>query len=78
MPLYYFNVYNDDVTLDPEGAELADPHAARAFAVKAARGLAAEPVLHGHLTGSDRIEIVDDHQKLVDTVRFSDAVEIRA
>ena len=78
MPLYYFNVYNDDITIDPEGAELADPHAARAYAVKAARGLAAETVLHGHLTGSHRIEIVDAHQKPVDTVHFGDAVDMRA
>ncbi|MDB5692549.1 MAG: hypothetical protein JWO81_1612 [Alphaproteobacteria bacterium] len=33
MPLYYFNVHNDDVTLDDEGAELADDHAARAHAI---------------------------------------------
>jgi len=77
MPLYYFNVYNDDVTIDPEGAELADPHAARAYAVKAARALASETVLHGHLVGSHRIEIVDAHQKPVDIVRFGDAVDIR-
>jgi hypothetical protein len=77
MPLYYFNVYNDDIAMDPEGAELADPHAARAYAVKAARGLAAETVHHGHLVGSHYIDIVDQNQGPVDKVRFDEAVDIR-
>jgi hypothetical protein len=77
MPLYYFNIYNDDTTLDEEGAELADEHAARAFAVKAARGLAAETVLHGHLAGHHRVEFVDADQNPLGEVRFDEAVEIR-
>jgi hypothetical protein len=78
MPLYYFNVYNDDVTMDEEGAELADAHAARAYAVKEARVLAAETVQQGHLVGHHRIEIVDAEQNPVDEVRFDEAVEIRS
>ncbi len=77
MPLYYFNVYNDDVTLDHEGAELADDHAARAYAVKAARALAAETVLHGHFAGHHRVEYVDAEQNPVGAVRFDEAVELR-
>jgi hypothetical protein len=77
MPLYYFNVYNDDVTLDDEGAELADDHAARAHGVKAARSLAADTALHGHITAHHRIEIVDKDQRLIDTIRFDEAVEFR-
>ena len=76
MPLYYFNIYNDDVTLDDEGAELADDHAARAYAVKAVRELAAETALHGHLVGHHRVEYVDSHQKPVGEVRFDQAVKI--
>ena len=76
MPLYYFNIYNDDVTLDEEGAELADEHAARAYAVKAVRELAAETVLHGHLIGHHRVEYVDAGQKPLGKVRFDEAVEI--
>lgn len=78
MPLYYFNICNDAVTLDDEGVELADLHAARAHAVKGARSLAAETVLHGHVSASDRIEIVDKDQKLLDTVRFDEAVDFRS
>lgn len=77
MPLYYFNVYNDDTTLDDEGAELANEHAARAYAVKAVRGLAAETVRHGHLTGHHRVEFVDEAQNPLGEVRFDEAVEIK-
>jgi hypothetical protein len=77
VPLYYFNVYNDDVTMDDEGAELADAEAARAYAVKAVRALAADTVLHGHFTASHRIEFVDGEREPVGTVRFDEAVEIR-
>jgi imidazolonepropionase-like amidohydrolase len=77
MPLYYFNVYNDDTTLDDEGAELADEHAARAHAVKAARSLAAETALHGHLIGHHRVEYVDADQNPLGEVRFDEAVEVR-
>jgi hypothetical protein len=77
MPFYYFNVYNDDVTLDEEGRELADNHAAHAYAVKQARSLASDTVLRGHLVASHRIEIVDRDQKPVSTLRFDEAVEIR-
>lgn len=77
MPLYYFNVYNDDISIDPEGAFLADTHAARAYAVKAVRGLASHTVLSGHLTVSHRVEIVDAEQNPIESVRFDEAVEIR-
>lgn len=77
MPLYYFNIYNDDVTLDDEGADLADDQAARAHAIKAARSLAADTASKGHLTLDDRIEVEDADHKLVETVRFGEAVEIR-
>lgn len=76
MPLYYFNIYNDDVTLDEEGVELADEHAARAFAVKAVRDLASETTLHGHLVGHHRVEYVDKQQKKLGEVRFDEAVDI--
>jgi hypothetical protein len=63
--------------MDPEGAELADDHAARAYAVKAVRSLAAETVLHGPLAGHHRVEVVDENRNLVDTVRFDEGVEIK-
>ena len=76
MPLYYFNIYNDDTTLDEEGAEFPDLHAARAYAVKAVRELASEAVLHGHLVGYHRVEFVDKDQNPLGNVRFDEAVDI--
>jgi len=77
MPLYYFNIYNDDVTLDEEGSNLADDQAAHAHAINAARSLAADTASKGHLALDHRIEIEDADHKPVRTVRFDEAVEIR-
>ena len=77
MPRYYFNLYDDEVTIDQEGREFADEHGARAHAVREARVLAADSVSRGHFTASDRIEIVDEDRKVVGNVRFDEAVEIR-
>jgi hypothetical protein len=76
MPRYYFNIYNDDTTLDFEGAELPDEHAARAYAVKAVRELAADTARRGHLIGHHRVEYVDSAQNPLGEVRFDEGVEI--
>jgi hypothetical protein len=77
VPLYYFNIYNDDVTLDDEGAELPDAEAAAAHGIREVRALAADTASRGHLTRSHRVEIVDHDRVLIDTIRFDDAVDIR-
>lgn len=77
MPLYFFNVYNDPVTMEDEGAELVDDQAARAHAVKGARDLAAECVRQGYLVAHHYVEIVDQDQTAVGQVRFDEAVELR-
>ena len=77
MSIYYFNIRNDDVTEDFEGAELADAAAARAYAILAARSLAAETVAHGHIGLSHRIEIVNAAREPVDIVTFAEAVDVR-
>ncbi len=77
MPLYYFNIYNDDVRLDDEGAELANAEAAIAYGVMETRALAAQTVMNGHLTRSHHVEIVDRDRVAIDTIRFDDAVDIR-
>ena len=78
MPIYYFKIVNDDVTDDFEGAELADDRAARAYAVAAARSLAADTVSRGHFTASHRIMIQDEQRELVGEVRFDEAVQLRS
>ena len=77
MPLSYFDIYNDEVTLDDEGIELPDVEVARARAIGGARDLACDTVRRGHLVGHHRIEIMDADRKCVGTVRFDEAVEIR-
>lgn len=77
VPLYFFHLYNDAVTMDDEGIELADDEAARAHAVKEARAMAAASVNQGHLTASHRIEFVDEKRRPVGSIRFDEAVDIR-
>ncbi len=77
MPRYFFNVYNDDTTIDDEGMELSDPDAAKALALQEARVLAADTVLQGHLVAHHRIEILDEERHAIASVRFDEAVEIR-
>lgn len=77
MAHYYFNVHNDDETLDYEGADLHDDEAARAYAIAAARVLAGETASKGHIGLSHCVEILDETHKHVGTVTFGDAVEIR-
>ena len=77
MPRFYFDIYDDDVTQDPEGTELRDDSAALAFAVKQIRSLAADTVLHGHFTASHRLAILDVERNQVASMRFDEAVDVR-
>jgi hypothetical protein len=76
MPRYFFNVYDDAVTLDDEGSELPTADAARDHAIKAARELACHEVLSGHLGLTHRIEVADQYGGEVATVRFKDVIKI--
>lgn len=77
MARYFFHVFNDEITLDEEGAELADLDAARAYAVESARALAADSVRHGHLNLDHRIEIVDAADARRMTVTFREAFTLQ-
>jgi hypothetical protein len=77
MSRYYFNVYNDEVTLDEEGAELADTPAALRRAADEARNFAAESVkARGHLVLHHKIEVEDEGRNKVGVVYFRDVVAI--
>lgn len=76
MPRYYFDIYNDLDTIDEDGSEFADLDAAIASAIRGARSIAADHVMHGRLTRHDRIEILDCDRKLLRTIRFDEAVTI--
>lgn len=76
MPIYYFNVHQDNVLKinDKEGTELSDLRAAIAFAVLCARSHAADDVLRGQLRSDDMIEIVDAKGNGLHMVRFDEAI----
>lgn len=77
MARYFFNLFNDDVTMDEQGVILADDTAAHERAVKEARAMAAESVRLGHLTASHYIEYLDAARQRLGKVRFDEAIDIR-
>jgi hypothetical protein len=77
MPLYYFDVHGDETIIDEDGIDLDDARAARAFAVRTARLVAADSVRRGHLVKHHRVEILGEDRKLLGEVRLGEAVEIR-
>lgn len=76
MPRYYFDIRDDDMTIDKEGMELSDAHAAIAFAYKAAREIAAETAATGKVVTEHRIEIANADHQLIDTVTFGEAMGV--
>jgi hypothetical protein len=77
VPRYFFHVYDDLISHDDEGADLPNLAAARLNALRSARSLIAEQVMHGYLVRSHWIDVVDEHGEKVLTVTFHDAVDIR-
>ena len=75
---FYFNLYDDLVSIDEEGKELPSLQAARERAMADARHMAGAEALEGHLNLKHRIEIADENGKVLAIVRFEDAVEIES
>ena len=76
MPRYYFNLYNEETALDPEGVELPDNDAAIEQGIVSARAMAADSVCKGHLILNHRIEIVREDGRTIETIHFRDAVQV--
>lgn len=76
MPRFFFNIYDDSITVDDHGVELADVAAARAEAMRGARELICEQVREGRLNLRHRIEIEDEDRRPVVTLPFRAALEI--
>ena len=77
MPRFYLHLVDDVDAPDEEGVELADLSAARVRAMGEARALIGESVrAEGRIVLSHRIDIEDEHGKLLDTIYFRDAVRI--
>jgi len=78
MPRYHFNIRNGlGFTADDEGLELSSDKAARLQAIRGARSLMSAEVLEGMLDLAGQIEVTDEQNDEVMTVRFRDALDVR-
>ena len=76
MPQFFFNLFNDEITLDDEGRELAGVPAARACAIDDARQMAAESVRAGHLDLCHYVEVTGHDRQPLFRVTFGEVVQI--
>jgi hypothetical protein len=78
MPRYHFRIHNSiGVTEDEEGRELPDLDAARAEGVSGIRSILADDVIHGHVDLGGRLEVTDADGRVLLTVPFAEAVQLR-
>ncbi|MGZ8296675.1 MAG: DUF6894 family protein [Allosphingosinicella sp.] len=76
MPRYFFHLYNDIISMDEEGADLANLEAARANGIKEAREMMLETVAEGRVNFSHRIDIADESGTVINSVTFGEAVKV--
>ena len=77
MPRFYFHICDGaGFVEDEEGREMRDADAARAEAVKGARGLMADDLQRGTLALSSFVEVEDENHHLLFTISFKDMIEI--
>ncbi len=78
MPRYHFNIRNGNgFTPDDEGLDLSSETDARDLAIRGARSLMSADVMEGKLDLAGQIEVTDDQDGEVMTVRFTDAISVR-
>jgi len=77
MALYYFHLRDGiDVLMDAEGVELAGMAAVAARALMEARFILSQDSLAGRINFDQRIDVEDEHGKIVHSIQFSDAVTV--
>jgi hypothetical protein len=77
MARYFFHIFNDEITRDEEGTDLADDIAAIERAKREAQNLASVSVQeHAHLILHHRIDVTDETARLVGSVTFGDVINI--
>jgi hypothetical protein len=75
MPRYFFDLYNDMVALDEEGAVLASPEEAHGRALGEAREMITASVEeHRKVDLTHRIENRDEAGKILERIQFERAV----
>jgi hypothetical protein len=77
MAQFYFDLYDDLVTLDEEGADLPDVNAARERAIESIRDLICREVKTGVVDLRSRIEVFGEGRNPLFTVGYADALELR-
>ena len=76
MPRFFFHIFDDAVSRDDEGVELADAEAARRTALAGARSMMCDQLAAGRLSLHHRIEVRDEQGDEILTLAFGDAVTI--
>ena len=78
MPYFHLNLFNGQgASPDDEGQDFADLPAARAEAIRGIRSLLASEVGKGSMDLGGRIEIASPAGKVLQTIKFAEALEIR-
>jgi hypothetical protein len=78
MPRYFFDLLDEIVAIDDEGADLPDLESALARAREEVRILAGESVIiHGQLVLGDCLRVRDAEGTTVATLCFGDVIRIR-
>ena len=76
MARYYFHFYDRyGFVPDDEGREFADLDIVREQALKGARSIISDDVMHGYVDLECRIDVTDDAGAFVLTIPFDEAVE---
>jgi len=79
VPRFYLHLHNDLDVPDEEGVDLPDLDAVRTHALRQARFTFSQMARdEGRVVLHHRIDIEDEHQRVLDTVYFRDAVNIQA
>lgn len=78
MPRYFFDLYDDMISLDPEGTELSGLEAAKRHATKEARQIIGASVTEqGKIDLRHKIKVRDETGAVVHTIKFEDAVSVQ-
>ena len=75
MPRYYFHLsVREGPLADEEGQLLDGPERAREEAIRGARSIVAEDVLHGRLDLDGRVEVTGEDGRALFAISFAEAV----
>ena len=77
MPLFYFNLFDDEPSIDDQGTELGSLGEAFTHAADLACACVSLTARQGYVTLGHYVEIANYARECVGRLRFGDAVELR-